>query len=93
MPCCHVLGATLIFVFSVISVGLLVACGVSYDWFILAADSPNQSRIGLWRSCETINNVEMCRVDDDVLKFPDTRRGRISHRPYLKELLTIDIFM
>ena len=79
MQCCHVVGVSIIFILSVAAVGLLVASGVAYD--VLLEESVNgtsSSRIGLWRNCTTINGIEKCSVDENVLEFasaPNMRRG------------------
>ncbi|XP_066924863.1 uncharacterized protein [Clytia hemisphaerica] len=80
MRCCHILGVSIIFILSVAAVGLLVASGVAYD--VLIEDSLNgtsSSRIGLWRNCTTMNGIETCSVDDNILEFksePNMRRDK-----------------
>lgn len=76
MTCCQVFGVVLIFVISVSTVGLLIASGVSYDWFISNNDTPSQVRDGLWRQCKTTNNIEKCFTHENILKFSELRRDQ-----------------
>ena len=81
MHCYQVFGVAIIIIFNVITIGLLVATGVSYDWFLSSKESLNvitKHRLGLWRSCQkTENGWTLCVISKDILKFETDRQGMI----------------
>ena len=80
MHCYQVFGVAIIIIFNVITIGLLVATGVSYDWFLSSEESLNvitKHRLGLWRSCKIENGWTLCIISKDILKFETDRQGMI----------------
>ena len=89
MHCYQVFGVAIIIILNVITVGLLVATSVSYDWFLSNEDTSNinvsKERLGLWKSCKTKNGWTSCVTSKDILKFNMNRQGIIVELSFIKE--------